>query len=144
MAKLETGLEVLSSAISDNPKLRVVYKPGCPCADIENSTLYIPPVNALENEEDVIKLRAYFYHESMHILHTDKVKPEGPVGIIMNALEDVRIEKLGARAYKGLDETFNWANRYYNKKRADETASKPHPIYDALIAMMFQVQGNKQ
>lgn len=143
MAKLETGLEILSSAISDNPKLRVVYKPGCPAADIEKGVLYIPPINALENDEDKKKLRAYFYHESMHILHTKVVKPEGPVGMIMNALEDVRIENLGGKTYAGLRETFNWANKYYNQKRASETGEVSSPIYDALTAMMFQVQGIK-
>lgn len=113
------GLEILSKELSRNDKLKVIYKNTCPQANIEAGEIIIPPINGF-SEEDIMKIRTFFYHESFHILYTTGKLTEGFQGEIENSLEDVRIERKGSEDYIGIRKSFEQSWEYWSKKLIED------------------------
>ena len=140
----EDALKVVAKWMSENKKLKIVHvRDGQPRADCEKGILYIPPMKDLSAIE-LMKVRAFYYHESLHVLHTSiKAKPEGTLGSILNSLEDFRIEALGSQSLDGCREAFAWAGRYFAADIGKHVAmgEVKKPLWEALCAMSFALRG---
>jgi len=112
----------------------IVYRPGIPCASIKTQTLYIPPI-ANDSEENIIELRGYVDHETLHLKHTTEDKPNGFLGDLYNLLEDCRIERLGGAEYAGVKANLTWNN----VKTTNElkTTGMPVRLASQLAIAMF-------
>jgi len=121
------------ATIIGNKKVRIVYRPGYPEANIKENILYIPPLNNDFNEKQLTEFRACVDHEALHIKYTTEKKAKGIIGHLQNALEDSRIEKLGGKEYRGVKRNLTCLNYNIIPKIAEKTKFKsPEKLHEIL------------
>lgn len=108
---LVSAQEKVAKALSDHGNVTVVFKPGaCPQADVEKKIITLPLMPEDISDETLALLRGWIDHESGHMKYTEKIvldsKPSKRDELIMNVVEDCRIEKLqterGLGIYKNI------------------------------------------
>lgn len=77
---------------------------GCPRTD--GRTMWLPLVDAYDDESTVVQLRQFVKHETSHVLYSDfdllqKNGPQGLLAFVNNLLEDHRIDFLNDSEYAG-------------------------------------------
>lgn len=98
--------------VTNNAGLNVRFEPNIPAPCTNKKTLLIPAFNGDVSQDDLKKLRWWVLHESLH--HTKGPQAfeigekelgfdarHSPLAAIWNILEDERIEKAGAKDYRG-------------------------------------------
>lgn len=98
--------------VTNNAGLNVRFDPDAPAPCTNKNTLIIPAFNENATQEDLKKLRWWVLHESLH--HTKGPESfeigdkelgfdarHSPLAAIWNIYEDERIEKAGAKDYRG-------------------------------------------
>lgn len=97
---LERSLHVLAPVIGRKRGVEVLIGGHQACTD--GTRVYLPALPPDDREASVLGL-GYLFHETNHIRHTDFTveKGEDLVGALTNALEDVRVDRLGHREYAG-------------------------------------------
>ena len=120
-------LRVLSQLWSKNAKLTLSftddpynYSTGYdPHKEEFSTTLPNYPIAFKEFASDVDRYRLYrfgLWHETQHVDRTDMTQP---VTFLSNAIEDYRIEALGANEWKGMRTESEFVHRLVNKLRPD-------------------------
>jgi cobaltochelatase CobT len=135
---------------------------------LEAKTLYHPktqeviavnlpflPDNA--SEEVINALQGYLDHEVAHVLFTDMevfkpiVDKGGIEAFLQNALEDVRIEKLMARRFRGCQSHLSSVMDFVYKNRLDEVLAKtlttsPDPVslFRVLLVPILRAYGDQR
>jgi len=142
--QVENALKVVAPWIAKNSACRINYHGGTAvAANCATGQIDIPRTGHLD-EESLMKLRSWVYHESGHIAETTiKAKPPGAFGEVVNALEDRRMEAVIAKEHAGCRQVFNWSSRYYNKTIGGQIQSGEidAPLWEALCAMGLQSEG---
>ena len=134
--------KIVVSWMAGLEELKVVHTaPGsCPCANLVEKAIYIPPMNGL-SQKDLMLARLYYYHEVGHIIHTEdlgKDTPKGALFSILNALEDYREEKCMCKKHSGTSLVFQWGAEYFNLRIAGQVRdgeAEGSPLWEALCAM---------
>lgn len=122
---------------------KIVKLPRLACA----TTLGLQKQGSVEAVQTALNLtRANAAHEFGHCAKTHMTKEEEPEGAlfkILNALEDVRMEREVAVDFPGYGEIFKWAGNHANKKIAGDLldGKKRSPLWQALCGCIFQSQG---
>ncbi len=143
-AQVENAMKVVAPWIAKNSNCKINYHDGTAVmANCATGQIDIPRTGHLD-EESLMKLRSWIYHESGHIAETTiKRKPPGALGEVVNALEDRRMEAAIAKDHIGCRQVFNWASRYYNKTIGGQIqrGEIDAPLWEALCAMGLQSEG---
>jgi cobalamin biosynthesis protein CobT len=144
----EDAMSVLARWIGRDKNVQVVYHNGTAVdADIYKRIIRIPRMACASGitQEALMLLRGRVYHEAGHIDETSLTKadyPKGALHEIWNALEDRRMEAVESSRHKGCAVVFHWNTHYYNRKIAEQMSSgKDAPLWEALCAMSFMVEG---
>jgi hypothetical protein len=115
-------LERYARICAKRAKLRVKFEPGVtPSTDGE--TIFLPPPNFLTmTEEQAIDIKHFVAHETSHVLHTDfdpakagkmVFGSDSLLGLIMNLIEDHRIDYINGREFAGdLENGISFATRF--------------------------------
>ena len=149
----EDAMAVIAGWIGRNRNINVIYHDSTAVdADIFKGRIRIPRMACASGitEEALMLLRGRIYHEAGHIDETRISEAEYPKKAagkakfdIWNALEDRRMEAVESRKHKGCEYVFRWSTEYYNRKIAEKMSagSKSRPLWEALVAMSFMVEG---
>jgi cobalamin biosynthesis protein CobT len=144
----QDALKVVAGWISRNKDINVVYHNGSTvCANVDTGTVYIPRASCVSglDYETLMLLRSRVYHEAGHLAETKLPKSMMPTDKvlfdILNALEDVRMEKVCAADHAGCREVFSWAGAWHNREIAKGiTGGGANPVWEVLAACMFRAQ----
>lgn len=119
-----------------------------PCCDITNKKIYSPIFGTIINEHDDMMVRGKNEHEAGHARltpHDKDPKWSGLKANLVNALEDLRIErsisKLSPVIEKDLHGMNQELNRSLNLKLSQEEGKNIKPVDEAILVMMFRENG---
>jgi cobalamin biosynthesis protein CobT len=155
---VQDALAVVGQGMAKDYGIKVVWgKEGKVRIDLENKIAYIPKLACASGdnfgagkgdfEEALMLTRANVGHEFGHGAHTKLAKkdyPKGALFSILNALEDVRMERAVAEDYLGFGKVFSEAKEWHNKKIAQDVLDgkvQGIPLWEANCACIFQVGG---
>jgi cobalamin biosynthesis protein CobT len=157
--QVQDALAVVGQGMASDYGIRVDWNSGKRvCADLQNKIVHVPRLACVSQlgirgnsdfDTALSLIRQLSAHEFGHCAKTKLTPANTPKGAkftILNALEDVRMERSVAVDYPGYGQIFQWANQHHNKRIAcDALDGKPvqplQPLWEALVAAMFQVQG---
>lgn len=145
----QDAMSVIAKWMGKNDNLNIRFHHGTEVsADIFKGIINIPQLACSSGltEEALSLLRGRVYHEAGHIACTDLTKREFPEGIlfqILNAIEDVRMEREMSDKYFGASLIFRENSIYYNTKIACDVAEGKvnAPLWEGLVAMSLQSNG---
>ena len=114
---------------------------GVPCCDVKNKIIYSPAfkLNLSKKEEELV--RGKNLHEAAHAHYTPPVDIDDPqLHSIVNALEDLRIERLVAENNPVFGYDIRKMNEYIFEdiKKLLQTGKKFPPMEKALSWLMFE------
>ena len=98
------------TSLSSHKDIKIVFS-GRPCTDGKTVYLGEPPVCSTEALDAYL---AHGTHEIHHVLYTsfEGIAEVGPLFPLVNALEDVRIDSIGYRAFPG---TYYWREKHLER-----------------------------
>lgn len=133
-------IENIATALTENYRIKVIFR-GSDCFATKK-LIVLPSLPDTLPGKLVEMIRGYLDHEVAHILFSDfsliedaakkGAKEKRPVKFILNAVEDVRIERKMATVYRGCGVNFDKARDLTTKKLKDkwEAATKAGDIDD--------------
>jgi len=133
-------IENIATALTENYRIKVIFR-GSDCFATKK-LIVLPSLPDTLPGKLVEMIRGYLDHEVAHILFSDfsliedaakkGAKEKRPVKFILNAVEDVRIERKMATVYRGCGVNFDKARDLTTKKLKDrwEAAAKAGDIDD--------------
>ena len=92
------------------------------------STIFIPAFTSNMSDEDISKIRWYVLHECLHhtegpdifrIADENKLTQDSPLASVFNVIEDARIERAGAKKYRGDKDIISTGRDYFLTKYPD-------------------------
>ena len=143
----QNALGAVASWISQEEKIKITWNNGTECcADMEKKVLSIPRIS----ESDMLDgdalwiVRSHIYHEAGHLAESimDKRVDNAGLHLVVNALEDRRMEHVIASRYAGCAIAFKKALAHYSAK-LKEHFEQEHglPEMEAIMALSFEVEG---
>ena len=143
----QNALGAVASWIAQEEKIKITWNNGTECcADMEKKVLSIPRIS----ESDMIDgdalwiVRSHIYHEAGHIAESimDKRVDNAGLHLVVNALEDRRMEHVISSRYAGCAIAFKKALAHYSAK-LKEHFEQEHglPEMEAIMALSFEVEG---
>lgn len=141
MRGFETAIEKCARIYTKDAKTSIIW--GAECSTDGQGKIFLPALSDRTDPKVLTKTRLYMGHEVSHVLHSDfttvgKVIKEGGMGKknILNALEDVRIERLWELEYTGCQEDFR--DNYKDFVRSEFNDRLISPI-ESLVAKVMNI-----
>lgn len=147
-------VENIATALTNNHRIEVMFR-GSDCFT-DGKLIVLPSLPDQIPGKLIEMIRGFLDHEVAHILFSDfsyvkkadkKGRKDGtPLRFILNAVEDIRIEREMAKVYRGCGVNFDKSRDYTIeklKKKWDEaaaSASDEDPVLKTMIFFMFAAQ----
>jgi hypothetical protein len=143
--------EAVAAGLADEG-VTVVFDATVPCADLENRIMHLRPLPEEMNPIDLEDCRGDADHETAHFKYTDiKVLKEALqdakgcpfLKLLINVIDDGRIERLMTKAYFGCGENLaNSGDRALEKMREQDDGSEDGRKRRAMAALTLLVFGH--
>ncbi len=142
-------LPLIAKAIGRKLKVQVVVSSEVKVPHTDGKTIYLPGLQVYGSPEEVIKLNAFLDHEAGHIRYTEFGVMKGATPLeklLLNILEDPRIEGLMEKAYPGCRINFEacleieQAEAEKSKIAKGPATEQPDPLnvfFGALLQKLF-------
>lgn len=149
MKGFETGIEKCARIYTQDTGVRVVW--GDKCATDGKGTIYLPTLSDSADPKVLNRTRLNMGHEVAHVLHSDfslvaKAIKDGGQGkrIILNSVEDVRIERLWELEYTGCQEDFREDYKHFVKKEFNTRLTGAESIFSKVLNLLIIRSREKQ